>query len=98
VDAAAVAFMDTLRRRLGQSKRYVMVDRDSVQMALSHSRVTDSLATLMKVDIFASLYPSIGRDSTVRWTLMLHDRSANPQFSNRSLVANVRRDSLLAEE
>ena len=96
VDAAAIAFMDTLRRRLGQSKRYVMVDRDSVQMALSHSRVTDSLATLMKVDIFASLYPSIGRDSTVRWTLMLHDRSANPQFSNRSLVANVRRDSLLA--
>ena len=96
VDAAAVAVMDSLRRRLSTSRRFVVVDHDSVQMALGHSRVTDSLATLLKVDVFASLYPTVGRDSTVRWTLMLRDLTANQQFGNRSMIATAMRDSLLA--
>ena len=96
VDAAAVSVMDSLRRRLTQSRRFIVVDRDSVQLALSRSGVTDSLATLLKVDVFASLYPQVGRDSTVRWTLRLHDLSANPSFGNRSVVVKVPRDSLLA--
>ena len=96
VDAAAVSVMDSLRRRLAQSRRFIVVDRDSVQLALSRSAVTDSLATLLKVDVFASLYPQVGRDSTVRWTLRLHDLSANPSFGNRSVVVKVPRDSLLA--
>ena len=96
VDAAAVSVMDSLRRRLAQSRRFIVVDRDSVQLALSRSRVTDSLATLLRVDVFASLYPQVGRDSTVRWTLRLHDLSANPSFGNRSVVVKVPRDSLLA--
>ncbi|MEP6619061.1 MAG: serine/threonine-protein kinase [bacterium] len=96
VDVAAQAMMDTLRHRLAQSKRFLPVEHDSVVLALSQSRVSDSLAKLLKVELFASLYPIIGRDSSVTWQLTVRDLTAHPKYSLRNVIAKVPHDSLLA--
>jgi serine/threonine-protein kinase len=94
VGAAAGAIMDSLRRTIGRNKRFIVIDRDSVRDALARTRTTDSIAKLLNVDLFASLYPTVARDSSVQWTLTLRDLGAHPAFGSRSTSVRTRADSI----
>ena len=93
---AANVVLDSLRRRLGTKKRYVIIDHDSVRALLAKTRTADSLSKLLKVDLFASLYPAINRDSSVVWMLTVRDLSANTTYGSRSVHVATPHDSLLA--
>jgi serine/threonine-protein kinase len=94
VGASAGAIMDSLRKALSRNKRYIVIDRDSVRDALARTRTTDSIAKLLNVELFASLYPTVGRDSSVQWTLTLRDLTAHPAFGSRSTSVHTRADSI----
>ena len=94
VGAASGAIMDSLRKTLSRNKRYVVIDRDSVRDALGRTRTTDSIAKLLNVDLFASLYPNVAKDSSVQWTLTVRDLTAHPAFNMRTTSVHPRADSV----
>ncbi len=95
--AANVAIADSLRRALTATHRFTIVTpRDDVRSeVLGTAHGIDSIARAVNADMFASIYASTRRDSSVSYTIILRDATANDALSVRSVSARAAKDSLL---
>ena len=89
LNAYAVTVADSLRHALGGSRRFVLVDRDTVRQALEKTRTIDDLAQILNADAFASITVVPLRGDSVRWQLTLRDLSAHTAYRTRTLMSST---------
>ncbi|MDA1080259.1 MAG: serine/threonine-protein kinase [Gemmatimonadetes bacterium] len=67
---------DTLRRTIGASARFVLVNADSVAAALQKTRTIDDLSTILGADMFASITTFRTPSDSVVWQVTVRDLTA----------------------
>jgi hypothetical protein len=85
-DAAPFATLigDSLRATIGRSKRFVVVNPDTVRAALDKTRTIDDLAPALTADMFVNIAAYRAGGDSVTWTVTARDLTANGAYYLRS--------------
>jgi len=80
----ATQFADSLRKILGKSKRFTLIDRDSVKAAAQLARSTNEIAPMLHADVTASVQLFRATGDSVIWQVTARDLSASPAYGLRA--------------
>ncbi|MFI5281477.1 MAG: hypothetical protein ACHQU1_13350 [Gemmatimonadales bacterium] len=96
INAAGAVTMNALRAALARDPRYIVIPADTVAQTLARTRATDSIATLLGVELMASMVPIVAGEGSLVWQLTTRDLGAVSAYSSRLTSMTVPLDSLLA--
>jgi hypothetical protein len=90
------ALADSARKTLGASKRFLIVNADSVRGALEKTRTIDDLSQLLNAEAFASISVTPAGPDSVIWQLHVRDLGADGAYGLRSWTSKPvgRRDAI----
>ncbi|HET8771302.1 MAG TPA: serine/threonine-protein kinase [Gemmatimonadaceae bacterium] len=89
VDAMAAILGDSLRARLAQDRRFVVVDADSAADVLRESRTVETVRERLDADLVLAIAFVPGRDSLLVRMVHMRDLTAQQGFGYRVVTGNV---------
>lgn len=82
---ATDSLADSLRRAIARNPRFIVIDADSARLILERTRTISRISETMAVELFASIFVNLQRDSSVAWTVTVRDLGAHPSYSTRGM-------------
>ena len=96
LDSVAMALAERLRRELAAPAargRFQTVAAVPQSLTIGDARIADSVAAAGGADMSLILVPSLRRDSSITWNVVMRDLTAREEYRSRSAQRRFARDS-----